>query len=144
MGGKGIIVSPLRHVLQQVSQQEKRDASSVAPESCMTRRGVIGRVLASGAASALAAGRAPVAAAEDATPVSSDDASTIEKVSGQALYTLPRDHRWHGGPFYETSEYWEWHYWTGFVTDVDSGDEWGLFYTRCCTQFALADSPLQR
>ena len=69
------------------------------------------------------------AAAQVATPVASSDTSTIETVSGQALYTLPRDHRWHGGPFYATSEYWEWHYWTGFAADVDSGEEWGLFYT---------------
>ena len=75
------------------------------------------------------------AAAQDATPVSADEASTIETVSGQALYTLPRDHRWHGGPFYTTGEYWEWHYWTGFVTDVDSGEEWGLFYTTMRNAF---------
>ena len=50
-------------------------------------------------------------AAQNATPVSADEASSIEPVSGQALYSLPRDHRWHGGPFYTTGAYWEWHYW---------------------------------
>src|SRR5215211_5963335 len=92
----------------------------------MTRRGAVGRVLATGTGAALAAGLVPVAAAgQGGTPVASDEASTIETVSGQALYTLPRDHRWHGGMFYTTSEYWEWHYWTAFVTDVESGEEWG-------------------
>jgi hypothetical protein len=102
----------------------------------MTRRGVVGRALATGAGAALTTGWVPVAAAgQEPTPVVSDGESTIETVSGQALYTLPRDHRWHGGPFYETSEYWEWHYWTAFVTDVDSGEEWGLFYTAMLNAF---------
>ena len=75
------------------------------------------------------------AAAQEATPGAGGDASTIETVSGQALYSLPRDHRWHGGPFYETNEYWEWHYWTAFVRDVESDEEWGLFYTTMRNAF---------
>jgi len=133
---------PVRDVLMpQANRPEKRDAPSISPAgSAMTRRGAVGRALATGAGAALAAGLVPVAAAaQDVTPVSSNDASTIETVSGQALYTLPRDHRWHGGPFYETSEYWEWHYWTAFVTDVDSGEEWGLFYTWNHTQYPARD-----
>jgi hypothetical protein len=109
----------------------------------MTRRGVVGRALATGAAAAVAAGGPGLAAAQDATPVSADEASTIETVSGQALYTLPRDHRWHGGPFYTTVEYWEWHYWTGFATDIASGEEWGLFYTSNTTQLPIGDAPLR-
>jgi hypothetical protein len=125
-----VIVSPVRHVvIPHGSQQEKLKAPSTALQGALTRRGVFGRALATGAGAALAVGSMPVTAAQDATPVSSDEGSTIETESGQALYSLPRDHRWHGGPFYTTSEYWEWHYWTAFVTDVESGEEWGLFYT---------------
>jgi hypothetical protein len=125
------MVSPVRHVvIPQASTPENPNPPRIPPSGAMTRRGVVGRVLAAGTSAALAAGWMPVAAAaQDATPVSSDEGSTIETVSGQALYTLPCDHRWHGGPFYTTSEYWEWHYWTAFVTDVESGEEWGLFYT---------------
>src|SRR5687768_6775166 len=113
MGEKGATVSPVRHVvIPQATMPETLDAPSIAPVGAMTRRGVVGRALATGAGAALAAVGAPVAAAQDATPVSLDGESTIETVSGQALYTLPRDHRWHGGPFYTTGEYWEWHYWT--------------------------------
>ena len=96
-----------------------------------SRRRVVRGALATGVGTALTG---VPAAAQEATPVGGA-ASTIETVSGQALYTLPRDHRWHGGPFYETNEYWEWHYWTGFVTDVDSGEEWGLFYTTMRNAF---------
>jgi predicted secreted hydrolase len=131
-----VIVSPVRHVvIPHGSQQEKLKAPSTALQGALTRRGVFGRALATGAGAALAVGSMPVTAAQDATPVSSDEGSTIETESGQALYSLPRDHRWHGGPFYTTSEYWEWHYWTAFVTDVESGEEWGLFYTTMRNAF---------
>jgi hypothetical protein len=121
MGEKGAIVSPMRRaVMPQVSSQENPSAPASAPVGAMTRRGVVGRALATGTGAALASWSS--VAGQDATPVAADDTSTIETVSGQALYTLPRDHRWHGGRFYTTSEYWEWHYWTAFVTDVDSGE----------------------
>jgi predicted secreted hydrolase len=101
----------------------------------VSRRGVLGQALGMSASVALGAGGIPrLVAAQDATPEAATT-STIETTSGQALYTLPRDHRWHGGPFYATAEYWEWHYWTGFATDVDSGDEWGLFYTTMRNSF---------
>src|SRR4029079_14583360 len=93
----------------------------------VSRRGVVRGALAMGAA--LGARAVPIAGtAQEATPATGS-VSTLETESGQALYTLPRDHRWHGGAFYETPEYWEWHYWTGFAKDVASGEEWGLFYT---------------
>ncbi|MGH2601896.1 MAG: lipocalin-like domain-containing protein, partial [Dehalococcoidia bacterium] len=96
----------------------------------LSRRRVVGQALRTGVAATLAGSGTPrVVAAQEATPVVDTGASTIETVSGQAVYTLPRDHRWHGGPFYETSAYWEWHYWTAFATDVDTGEDWGLFYT---------------
>jgi predicted secreted hydrolase len=124
------MVSPVRHiVIPQASTPENPNPPYIPPPGAMTRRGVVGRVLAAGTSAALAAGWTPVAGAQDATPISSDETSTLETVGGQALYTLPRDHHWHGGPFYATSQYWEWHYWTAFVTDVESGEEWGLFYT---------------
>ena len=128
---------PMRHVVTpRASEQRQPNVPSIAPQSPMTRRGAVGRALATGAGAVLGTGWAPAGAAgQSATPVVPDDGSTLETVSGQALYTLPRDHRWHGGPFYETSEYWEWHYWTAFVTDVDSGDEWGLFYTTMRNAF---------
>lgn len=64
---------------------------------------------AAGVGAVLASGVADSIAAQDATPAAGPDASAIETVSGQAVYTLPQGHRWHGGPFYESSEYWEWH-----------------------------------
>jgi len=82
--------------------------------------------------------------AQDATPESGPITSTLETESRQELYTLPNDHRWHGGPFYEQAEYWEWHYWTAFVKVVDTGEEWGLFYTWNCSQYAARDAALDR
>ena len=52
----------------------------------------------------------------------------IETVSGQSPYTLPRDHKWHGGGIYDTGNLEEWHYWTGFFTDDETGEELALFY----------------
>lgn len=130
-------MSLLRHVvIPQAPRQEKPDATSIAPVGGMTRRGVVGRALATGAGAALAAaGGQGLAAAQDATPVADGSASTLQTETGQALYTLPNDHRWHGGAFYEQMEYWEWHYWTAFVKVVDTGEEWGLFYTTMRNAF---------
>jgi hypothetical protein len=96
-------VSLARHVvLPRTSQQGSPGAPSLPPVGGgMTRRGVVSRALATGAGAALSAAGGPgLVAAQDATSVSADEASTIETVSRQALYSLPRDHRWHGGPFY--------------------------------------------
>ena len=110
--------------------------SLAPPEATVSRRRVMGRALASGIGAALTAGSsAPIVAAQEATPIGGPEGTTIETVSGQALYRLPHDHRWHGGPFYETSEYWEWHYWTAFVADVETGEEWGIFYTTMRNAF---------
>ena len=130
-------MSLLRHVvIPQAPRQEKHDATSISPVGGMTRRGVVGRALATGAGAALAAaGGQGLAAAQDATPVADGSASTLQTETGQALYTLPNDHRWHGGAFYEQMEYWEWHYWTAFVKVVDTGEEWGLFYTTMRNAF---------
>jgi hypothetical protein len=95
-------VSPVRHVVvPTASQPASPDAPSLpAVGGGMTRRGGVRRVPNTGAGAALAAAGEPGLAAQDATPVSAEEASTIEPVSGQAPYSLPRDHRWHGGPFY--------------------------------------------
>ena len=44
------------------------------------------------------------------------------------MYTLPEDHQWHGGGIYETGFLQEWHYWTGFFTDIDTHEQFGIFY----------------
>ena len=49
-------------------------------------------------------------------------------VSGHALYHLPQDHKWHTGGIFDTGQVQEWHYWTGFFTDDDTGEEFGIFY----------------
>ncbi len=127
-------MSPVPRILAPTERSsdmgEGRYAESLS--AALSRRQMVGGVLAAGAGAALPGSSA---AAQEATPESNSERSTIETVSGQALYTLPRDHRWHGGPFYATSEYWEWHYWTAFVANVESGEEWGLFYTTMRNAF---------
>lgn len=51
----------------------------------------------------------------------------IETQSGQALYQLPRDHAWHGGDFYQTNDYNEWHYITAIGEDVETGERVSVF-----------------
>ena len=45
----------------------------------------------------------------------------IETQTGQAIYSLPRDHAWHGGAFYQSNEYNEWHYITALGRDLKTG-----------------------
>jgi predicted secreted hydrolase len=56
------------------------------------------------------------------------DGGRIETVSGHAPYTLPRDHKFHGGGIYDTGDLEEWHYFTGFFKDDQTGEELALFY----------------
>lgn len=52
----------------------------------------------------------------------------IETQTGQAIYTLPRDHAWHGGAFYQSNDYNEWHYLTALGKDVKSGHRISIFW----------------
>lgn len=66
-----------------------------------------------------------LAAADQSAPVSS---AGIETQSGQAVYQLPRDHAWHGGAFYQSNDYNEWHYITALGHDVDTGERISVFW----------------
>ena len=79
--------------------QQMLTVTSSPPTAGMTRRGVVGRLLTTSAGTALAAaGQQGFAVAQDATPMAAGTESTLETETGQALYTLPNDHRWHGAP----------------------------------------------
>lgn len=68
------------------------------------------------------------APASGSTPASAQDNNKIATVSAQALYTLPQDHEWHGDGIYDTGQLEEWYYFTGFLTDQNTGDQLGLFF----------------
>ena len=55
-------------------------------------------------------------------------AGALQEVTGHALYLLPQDHKWHTGGIFDSGQVQEWHYWTGFFTDDDTGEEFGIFY----------------
>jgi hypothetical protein len=52
----------------------------------------------------------------------------VESVTGQAVYTLPRDHAWHGGKFYQKNDFNEWHYITIIGRDVDTDERVSVFW----------------
>ena len=52
----------------------------------------------------------------------------IETQSGQAIYRFPRDHAWHGGAFYQSNEYNEWHYITALGRDLKTGQRISIFW----------------
>ncbi|MCA1788345.1 MAG: carotenoid 1,2-hydratase, partial [Thioalkalivibrio sp.] len=54
--------------------------------------------------------------------------SGIETESAQAVYSLPRDHAWHGGDFYQTNDFNEWHYITVLGRDLDTGERISVFW----------------
>ena len=54
--------------------------------------------------------------------------SGIESTSAQALYSLPRDHAYHGGKFYQTNDFNEWQYITILGKDLDTGDDVSVFW----------------
>src|SRR5664279_400540 len=81
---------------------------------------------------AMAAGLPLALAGEkDTVAIPNEDYSEtgfIETVSGHSPYTLPRDHKFHGGGIYDTGHIEEWHYVTGFFKDDQTGEELTLFY----------------
>ena len=56
------------------------------------------------------------------------ESGALQRLSGHALYLLPQDHKWHTGGIFDSGQVQEWHYWTGFFTDDDTGEEFGIFY----------------
>lgn len=52
----------------------------------------------------------------------------IESVTGQALYSFPRDHAWHGGDFYQSNDFNEWHYITVLGRDLKTGERISIFW----------------
>ena len=88
------------------------------------RRKVLGSGLAMAAtAGLLGAGLAPPASAD-----SPGDSDALQETTGHSLYLLPQDHKWHTGGIFDSGLVQEWHYWTGFFTDDDTGEEFGIFY----------------
>ena len=85
-------------------------------------------VLGSGLAMAATAGLLGAGVAHPARAASEGQAGALQEVTGHALYLLPQDHKWHTGGIFDTGQVQEWHYWTGFFTDDDTGEEFGIFY----------------
>jgi len=73
----------------------------------------------------LSFGLSQASAAEMPPPVKG---AGIETQTGQALYQLPRDHAWHGGDFYQSNDYNEWHYITAIGKDVETGERVSIFW----------------
>jgi len=68
----------------------------------------------------------------------------IESVSGQAPYSLPRDHAMHGGKFYQTNDFNEWQYITILAKDLDTGDDISVFWVPLSQGWMKEDGrPLQ-
>jgi hypothetical protein len=85
-----------------------------------------GLALGTGAfAGTMAATTAPAAAQTGQPPLQGPG---IETVSAQALYSLPRDHAWHGGAFYQTNDFNEWHYITILGRDLETGERVSVFW----------------
>jgi len=85
-------------------------------------------VLGSGLGVAATAGLLEVGLAPTASAHTEGRDCALANKSAHALYTLPEDHKWHTGGIYETGQLEEWYYWTGFLTDTVTKEEYGLFY----------------
>lgn len=94
-----------------------------------SRRGILRSALALGAATPLAActtlNMEPTGGEATGNPGQPERLATT---SAHSLFTLPEDHKWHAAGIYNGGLLEEWHYWTGYVTDQDTGEELGLFY----------------
>ena len=93
---------------------------------CETRRAVLGSGLAAVATAGLMEGA--FASPASAHPGGHGHSGALQRLSGHALYHLPEDHKWHTGGIFDSGQVQEWHYWTGFFTDDDTGEEFGIFY----------------
>lgn len=63
----------------------------------------------------------------------------VETTTGQALYTLPRDHAWHGGKFYQSNDFNEWHYITVIGRDIDTGERISVFWVPLSQGWVAAE-----
>jgi len=62
----------------------------------------------------------------------------------QPLYRLPRDHAYHGGPFYRTNDFNEWHYITILGKDLETGNDVSVFWVPLSQGWIQAEGrPLQ-
>ncbi len=85
--------------------------------------------LLSGAAATLGASalsRATPALAQDASAPATPG-STAFSVEPQPIYSLPHDHRFHGGDFYKKNDFSEWQYFTALGTDTETGEKISMF-----------------
>lgn len=53
--------------------------------------------------------------------------STLFAAEPQPIYTLPQDHRFHGGDFYKVDDFSEWQYFTALGTDRETGEKISMF-----------------
>ena len=98
-------------------------AVAEAPGAGVSRRTLLGSGFALAAsAGLLEAGGAPADALPDAR------AGSLQRASAHTLFRLPQDHKWHAGGIYATGQLEEWYYWTGFLTDAATKEQFGLFY----------------
>src|SRR3954453_18494351 len=112
------------------SPQDTGDETGSSGAGHLGRRAVLGGGLAVAGIGPLAAFAAP--AAEAAATSSGHGGSrlggSLQTVSGHALYLLPQDHKWHTGGIFDSGQLQEWHYMTGFFTDDETGEQFGIFY----------------
>ena len=107
-------------------------ATRRGPHLDLTRRSLVkaapatGLALGTGAfAGSLVSTTAPARAAEGPAPFRGPG---VETTTGQAVYSLPRDHAWHGGAFYQSNDFNEWHYITILGRDLDTGERISVFW----------------
>jgi hypothetical protein len=136
--------------------QERDPLAAVNRSAGTARRSFLGGAAATVAA--LIAGRA-AAKPSVQRPISTDEGSSmarspgvsskrqppfqgpgVETQSGQAVYQLPRDHAWHGGDFYQTNDYNEWHYITALGRDVKNGQRISVFWVPLAQGWVAEDA----
>jgi len=108
------------------------DDDATRPSYGLNRRDLMKAVPATGLAlgtgafaGSMAATTAPARAQTGQPPLQGPG---IETSSGQAIYSLPRDHAWHGSAFYQSNDFNEWHYITVLGRDLDTGERISVFW----------------